>query len=553
MTFITSRHTALKQRFASDLSQVIGRLLLILGIVMLIGTVCYPFGYDQAAFSVAGEMVSRLGAIPYRDFLDTKPPLIFYLYSLATLVFGHHEYSIRVLDILYQAAAAYYLHRITQRYTSKSEARIASGLYLILSSGTGFWMTSQAESFATLPSLLLLDATLRTARGRANLAMLSIAGGVALAMLFLLKFTFVALIGSTFLFLLLSRDSHRGRRVKFAIGTMLTFLAIVASYLLLLWRAGGLQQFMESLRWVAAYSSIDPLFAPVTIAQRYNEAFIARFVTTCSFTATLLATRTVIRNVLRRDETEIADGRAGRRDFYLLLTLTLFAHLLGVLIERKMFPYHYSRVFFAMAPLAAASVPAIIDLLRSLWDWAKDHSGIQRVAKLVLILVLVFAALFYSPLVKFAVQTVPWALVRASGKDAHQEVQQRTEEYFAADQAAVARYVKETVRGDIFLWGNDVGIYFFADKLPTTLCLTATPFRTAWTPIAWKTMLIKQLGRQPPELFISEFGDAKGFITGSSLDSHAALEAWPELRSFLVERYRPDTTIGHFHLYRRQQ
>lgn len=515
---------------------------------MLLGILCYPFGYDQAAFSVAGEMISRIGAIPYRDFLDTKPPLIFFLYSLASLIFGHHEWSIRAFDVLYQAGAAFYLYKITTRYTERSEALIAAGLYLILYAGTGYWMTSQAESFATLPSLLLIDATLRQSENPTRWLRLSLLGGLALAMLFLLKFTFVLGLGGVLLFLALWPNREH---LKFTVACLGSFAVLVGIYLLFLWTAGGLEQFLESLRWVARYSSIDPLFAPVTIAQRYNESFVARLVTTCSLTVTLLAARSAVQLLRPQGRAEPTAEYVGSRRFYTLLSLTVLAHLFAVLIERKMFPYHYTRVFFAIAPLAAASVLALYTAFQALWLRARAFSGLRQAILRLSIVILVCLTLFYSPLVKFAVQTASWSLVRVTGRNAHEEVQQRTAEYFAADQASVANYVRATTRGSIFVWGNDVGIYFFADKLPTTFCLTATPFRTAWTPAIWKSMLIEQLEGQPPELFISEFGDAKSFITASPLDSHAALEQWPELRQFLANGYRPDTTIGHFHLYRR--
>jgi hypothetical protein len=37
----------------------------------------YPFAYDQSVFAVGGEMAVKNGAIEYRDFIDTKPPIIF--------------------------------------------------------------------------------------------------------------------------------------------------------------------------------------------------------------------------------------------------------------------------------------------------------------------------------------------------------------------------------------------------------------------------------------------------------------------------------------------
>src|SRR5271156_5092477 len=162
---------------------------------MLVATLFYPFGYDQAVFSVGGEMVLK-GAVPYRDFLDTKQPLIFYLYAIAIGLFGRHEWSIHLLDICYQVFAAYYFFRILRRELSFEISLASALLMLILYAGSGFWMTCEAASFALLPSLLLVDMTIRTVTSK-RLAKARFAfeyglwAGVAVILLLLLKFTLV--------------------------------------------------------------------------------------------------------------------------------------------------------------------------------------------------------------------------------------------------------------------------------------------------------------------------------------------------------------------------
>ena len=102
-----------------------------------------------------------------------------------------------------------------------------------------------------------------------------------------------------------------------------------------------------------------------------------------------------------------------------------------------------------------------------------------------------------------------------------------------------------SVTDQFFFWGNDVGVYFFANKLPQTICLTATPFRTDFTPEEWKNKLLRQLADAPPKYIIAEFGDARPYITGSKLDSYQSLVAWKELSGWLAANYARDTTIGH--------
>lgn len=521
----------------------LSRILLAIGLVMILGMVLYPFGYDQAAFAVAGEMISRLGAVPYRDFLDTKPPAIFYLYSLSGSLFGHHMWSIRVFDLIVQLAASAYLYRIVRRYSSEAVATYSVAIYLMLYAGTGYWMTAQAEGFSSVFSLLLLDTTLRVVEGRGRTTSAAVLAGIALLSLFLLKFTLVIGFAAVAYFIIVRRPRHGLRFVLIATGA---FVAGIAIFLLTLDATGSLDWFWESIRWVSKYSAITPLFSGVTIAHQYNETFIGRLTTVCTAVAVALVLATVVGTLKQRKLDSVTQEA---HDLHSLLGLTLAAQLLGILIERKLFNYHYDRVIFAVAPLAAASMPSLITFIGESWHRSRQAAGASGVAQRCAIIMGCSALAFYSPLFKFPSQTLQWASVYISGKDPQLDIQERTQEYFAADQQRVARYVRSRNARSIFVWGNDVGVYYFARMLPTTLCLTATPFRTEWTPQSWRDALLNQLMHQPSDFFVAEFGDAKDFITGSPDDSYEALTKWPALSDFVQSNYQPDTTIGHFYVY----
>src|SRR3979409_2609510 len=119
------------------------------GLALMLMMLAYPFGYDQAAFMVGGEMTVKHGAIPYRDFIDTKPPVIFFIYGISSLIFGHHEWSIRAFDILFQIGSLFYFFRLLKRMTGDEKLALASVfLYALFYVTGGYWMTAQAETFA---------------------------------------------------------------------------------------------------------------------------------------------------------------------------------------------------------------------------------------------------------------------------------------------------------------------------------------------------------------------------------------------------------------------
>src|SRR5439155_5278907 len=125
--------------------------------VILLGLLSFPLGYDQAIFQIGGEMILRHGSIPFRDFLEIKQPLIFYIYSAAIFIFGNHEWSIRAFDILYHLGTLFIFYRLLRKiYSDERVATISVILYALYYIGGGFWYTAQTESFAFLPTLLIV-------------------------------------------------------------------------------------------------------------------------------------------------------------------------------------------------------------------------------------------------------------------------------------------------------------------------------------------------------------------------------------------------------------
>lgn len=520
---------ALKFRTPSVMAHPWAIALAFIAVLMLLATLFYPFGYDQAVFSTAGEMILR-GAVPYRDFLDTKQPLIFYFYAAAIGIFGQHEWSSHAFDIIYQFAAAFYFFRILRRNLSVDISLAAVSLTIILYAASGFWMTAQAESFALLPSLLIVDVTVRAYERPSRGVYYGLLAGAAAVVLLLLKFTLVfgALAATVFIF---SRAELK-MKWRYTMGFLLSALLLVAAAVIAMWRMGALDRFLQSLAWLASYASISP--AQHSLLEEIFLIFPERIVYSMSISLVVFAAWGIARWIRKTE----------RAPLLTLLLLTFLAQLGGILMERKIeFPYQYTRALWAATPFMAIGLIALLQKLAFLWKpggvvrqllWVAGVSGI----------------LLLSPLPRIFTQTIPWSARFIHHEDAAAEVQRRIPDYFAEDDRQVAQYLRLKMKpsDQLFFWGNNVAIYFFSNKLPQTICLTATPFRTAFTPSDWKTTLLHQLATAPPKYFVVEFGDARPAITGSSLDSYQALLQWNGLQVWLMEHYGSDTTIGHFHI-----
>src|SRR5215813_14163560 len=86
------------------------------GVFLLLSLmVFFPFGHDQALFEAGGAAIAKNNAIPFRDFIDMKQPLIFYIYAAAISIFGRHEWSPRAFDFVFHSISLIFFFRLVYR------------------------------------------------------------------------------------------------------------------------------------------------------------------------------------------------------------------------------------------------------------------------------------------------------------------------------------------------------------------------------------------------------------------------------------------------------
>lgn len=500
----------------------------------------YPFGYDQSVFSVGGEMSIKHGAVTYRDFLDTKPPLVFTIYGISSVVFGHHEWSPRALDILFHIVTLFYFYRILRRTLRDERVALFSVvLYALFYATSGFWMTAQAETFALLPSLWIFSLSERTAGG-ANPLRNGILAGVATLFLFLLKFTLVTVAAASIVYLFIARPQLKfGLILRYIGGLVLGFAASAGLYIFYLYSTGAATRFFESIEWLRGYAAVTPFFTIYFFSEYIFRIFPGGVLQTFWSFTVFLAILGIWNISYKKDSTTGTQHH---------LLLQIGFGLLGIISERKFFPYHYSRLYWCVIPFIAIGAPIVWRRAVEYFSFVKDLNGFPKTIRLILFSLTCAAAIFFSPMTRIFSNCLYWPYIRMSGKNVGEAVASKFGQTFYQDQDNAAMLIHTALEpnDNIFLWGNSVGLYYRLERYPSTICLTNTPFVTAWTPKNWKDTLLRQLQSAPPRFFITETGDARAYITGDSFDSEQHLEQWSELNAFVRSNYHDWKTIGHF-------
>lgn len=508
--------------------------ILILGMMVF-----YPAGYDQAAFSIGGNLV-RHGAVPYRDFLDTKPPIIFYIYALSSTIFGNHDWAIRVFDVLYQILAMVLFYKMLRKYGANRSLSITSVIiYITIYVGAGYWMTAQAETFALIPILLSINIALQFERNRASPIRAGLLLGLFGIFLFLLKYTLIIIPAGIIIWLFTRNGPSVSGKLKFSIATVAAVIGGIILYVLYLSVVGGLDTWKQSLTWLGGYSSIEPLLAPKVIIERYLKLF--QMVIVEVFTLSMIAC-CAIGLYARYSRKEHLHLNA-------LMSLCIVALSIGIiatLYERKLFHYHFLKFLWAFAPFAAIGVLEVAH--RVALSWRSSSNVIKRG----LLVGFVGIFLFYSPMLSLR-QPFRWTYYRLAGVNEAEILDSKDGSFPLKEMQGLASELgpKLAETDNVFFWGNHVGVYTLLDRLPTTICLTNTPLSTSWTPQSWKEKLYKQLTDKTPHYVIIEKGDIYPFITGSQQDSRQRFFDDSFLSSFMKMNYDSLYGTAHFDVYKK--
>jgi len=118
-------------------------------LILRIPSLFEPYWYgDEGIYLVLGQAI-RKGIILYQNIHDNKPPTLYYLAAVAQSVFGF-----RLLLLFFMAPTIYFFYRLSQFFLSPKGSKIATFIFLILTSIPLFeGNIANAEVFMLLPTV----------------------------------------------------------------------------------------------------------------------------------------------------------------------------------------------------------------------------------------------------------------------------------------------------------------------------------------------------------------------------------------------------------------
>lgn len=521
------------RRFGRMGWSVVALLVLIAGLPSLWA----PFDGDQALFFVSGQKILN-GDVLYRDIVDLKPPLIYFIYAGAIGLFGESLLAVRLAELLVQLLVVVVIVK-TVRRTSNGDAfaALAGLMYAALYFSLPYYCKGQVEGFASLPIVLILSLTLdRTNRGRNRRELLI---GILIGLLILLKTSLAAMLLPAVFFLLTDKGITWKRRIGEIMTIGLGLVIPLALMLVYFWAFEALGDMVLVQTFTQGYATEQwkSLSTPIVLAIRQVPWY---FVTTYSVMLALLTVGGMALVLFPRgsDATFSLHGNERmavgiRVEGLLRFSLVAFLLLLAtVVVEAKYLTWHFNRLLVFGAVLAAWGAIAFLRRVLS--------ATINRFTLSIIVLSLPPLFLF-TPLLRYAWNNAAYVAHAAQGTEGFGKfVGMEDNDFDLMELEKVGRYIRDHREpdGKLFTasgWGG--AIHYYAGDIPDFKIYHSCFLIAPYAPDEWRRETVRYLTIAKPQFIVAQH-DAMPHITGNQVTSFEMLHSLPGIDSLLQTRYR---------------
>lgn len=304
--------------------------------LLLSPVIFFPMATDGAIFLQAGKIIAE-GGKPYVDFIDIKPPLVYYFFSIIYFIFGSGETSVRVFDFLLQVLTVIVLFwTIRQRTYDFTAATAAAIVYAIAYSTLAHNQTMQIESYIPLLSILLLSILTTKQQTIPKL----IIAGLLMGIITAFKFTMIFILFVPLLADYLLKTKSFKVMIKQFLWMLSGFLAFICFSLLPFLDSeilSGYENVWLYLSMYSEYPPIDMFFIRETL-KTLGTYLGDKF-------SILLTLAGIIGLVKALGNEEYKQEDKQIKGFFIVAFSIMLLLGLSFILEKKFFPYHISRMY----------------------------------------------------------------------------------------------------------------------------------------------------------------------------------------------------------------
>lgn len=478
-------------------------------LALLLGwsSLSYPLGADQGILAVWAQELAR-GAVPYRDIWEQRPPLFYFLICFGYLAGLREHLLVRLVDLILQIATAGVLSALGRRWFGRGAGVLTGFLYAFSYFGmVSYQHQAQPESLYGLLlgiAFLLLDPWIQKAEDTPawNFANKTrcFGAGVCCGLAFLSKYPIVFCL-PVFFYVLFIKHALRACLWRWGLWTMgaLTPIILLCAWF---WAIGALRNFVIDtivFNFFHASRGVEGSAIADGVLRYYSPGILELFQ---GFVFLLLDKKEIIAPLLLLLIVKLPRRALIVSGLYLLCAGG------GIVLQRKIFLYHFIAI---MPPLAMLSAAALRGLVVKIRDQA--HSRSRRMVWSVICLLSLGAgyqtAARWLRSVQSAIKLCQGdELWRAQYIDSHfQEPIKTTSSFVLSDNLEAARVLRtlKSSGDQLLLIGRHALLQYLADIQPSTRFIMSVPFHADGHPKTYEDEIDAALAKHPPQ-FIAVYG-----------------------------------------------
>ncbi|MFM2133980.1 MAG: hypothetical protein RL156_1261 [Bacteroidota bacterium] len=500
-------------------------------LLTLFPAVFFPHSVDLSVFlRVAHSLQS--GGILYHDAVDIKPPLLYDIIRGIFAFSGDSETAYHAADTLLLFVAllvsCYLLFKITNNPTVSIMSTWIMAFSFV---SVGATFVSQAEVFALLPVLLIIERQLRDQDHNSLKNGLFI--GVLTAILVGLKLT----LASTLVVIAICDLNERGTRREFPLTKWMGIAVGVLAASVVIWRtlmdARSLEGFRNLLQFMQGYAS-SPALDGAFVASMWKSVVILFFDRYSIAFALLAGTGFSL----------LLYGNNHERRVLRILTLTTCVFVITVILERKFFPYHFLRVVIPLAVFSAYGVDTVRRTVREVWTRKQER---------VLIVAVLGILVVWSPIARFITFIKP-TYTKLAHPEKFDSLYQRKEVlglYRAEEQTVCDSILRNRKVGDHTLFAsiNSPRMALVTNDGDWSFAAASQFALSDFAPTVWKLRYADEMRRA--RWLVVGTNDSNQYFNSPTTTSLRIMEEREPFRSVFIKEYRRCWATDHFMVFER--
>jgi hypothetical protein len=529
----------LEPRRMSSRGWLLTALLLLL---LFLPSLAFPLGPDQGMFFISGEKILQ-GAVYYRDIVDIKPPLIYYLYAGMIALFGRSAIAIRVCDMILQLLGCWLIVATIRRASGNDRIAATGAICLaLLYVSMGYGETAQAESYGAMLATAVLYILMfrRTTAG-------FVLAGVLCGGMFLLKFTLGGMLVATLASeMVLFRTTWR-EVLRHAFLLLLGFSWSVLFLLLYVDLTGGYQDFLLVHRFLRGYIGLVHSSFPAALAEALRTIPL-NLVGSYSLLFVVATASGVLYSCIRQNEVGAESAVDRLSQLLRFSTVALATLFLTNVVEGRYNAYQWSRLYPFGIILAVFGATVLLNRLL-------DTGSMGRYGWFI-IPCMAAVVLLFGPLPRYILQSTPAMLTISDAQAYEASFERMASSYPRKELRAAGEYVRSHRKPEdrVFAASSVAAlIYYFCDYIPDLKLYHSAFIMAPFSPTEWKMAVRGYLIHQHPRFLVLQIDDFIPTLAGTDMNSSEGLRHLPGIDSLVGSDYDCVMQGKRLQLYQRKE